>query len=53
MFFLYLSVITFSGMILFVLYFDIEDDNSQLYFSKLNFSTIGNAIYTSYTIMTF
>ncbi len=53
MFFLYLSVVVLTGMCLFVLYYDIEDDNTLMMYSKLDFSTISHSIYTSYTIMTF
>lgn len=40
-------------MVLFVLYFDINERSSQLYYSKLNFATVLDSIYSSYTIFTF
>ena len=52
-YFLYFSTIIFIGMMLNVLYFDIEEESYDLYFSKLDFSSISDSIYSSYTIFTF
>ena len=52
LFMLYFSVVVIVGVLLNVLYFDIEDDNNDLFFSKLDFSTFRNSIYSSYTILT-
>ena len=49
---LYFSIVLAIGVLLNVLYFDIEDDNNDLFFSKLDFSTFANSIYSSYTILT-
>lgn len=37
---LYFSMILFTGMLLFVLYFDIKDEAEDIFYSKLNFSSI-------------
>lgn len=50
---LYFSIVIFIGMLLNVLYFDMEEESYDLYFSKLNFSGISESIYSSYTIFTF
>ena len=52
-FMLYLAFVVITGLTLFVLYFDVEDEYSNIYYSKLNFKTIQNSIYSSYTIFTF
>lgn len=41
---LFLTVMSFLGMFIFVLYFDINDDTKESYFTKLNFSTILQSI---------
>ena len=47
---IYLSMIIFSGLVLFTLYFDSGESTHDLYYSKMDFSTISNAVYSSYTI---
>lgn len=47
---MYLSMVLFSGLILFTLYFDSTESTHDLYYSKMDFSTISNAVYSSYTI---
>lgn len=52
-FFLIFAIVSFTGMFLFVLYFDTESTHNDVFYNKLNFSSILNSIYTSYTIFTF
>ena len=49
---LYFSMILFIGMMLFVLYFDIKDENNDIFYNKLKFNNLYNSLYSSYTIMT-
>lgn len=46
-------MVAFIGMFLFVLYFDTNDKYNEVYYNKLNFSTIFDSIYSSYTLFTF
>jgi len=50
---LYLTFVFTTGLVLFVLYFDVKDDISHIYYNKLDFKTIQNSIYSSYTIFTY
>ena len=49
---LYFSMILFIGMMLFVLYFDIKDENNDIFYNKLKFNNLYDSLYSSYTIMT-
>lgn len=50
---LYLSMVLVLGMLLNVLYFDVTEEASDLYFNKFDFSNIITSFYTSYTVITF
>lgn len=50
---LYLSMVLVLGMLLNVLYFDVREETSDLYYSKLDFTDLVTSFYSSYTIATF
>lgn len=53
LYFLYLTMVLFLGMLLNVLYFDVDEEVTDLFYSKLDFSNVLTSFYSSYTIMTF
>lgn len=52
-FFFIFVLISFTGMLLFVLYFDAASSHNDTFFNRMDFSTVISSIYTSYTIFTF
>lgn len=43
-------MIIFLGMFIFVLYFDIEDDTIESFYTKLDFTSILSSIFSFFTI---
>jgi hypothetical protein len=52
LYYLYFCVVIVFGVVLNILYFDTEDENNDLLYNKLDFSSIKNSIFSSYTIIT-
>ena len=50
--FLYFSMVIFIGMILFIIYFDVQIPKYDLIYNAIRFGDIYSSIYSSYTILT-